>query len=150
MKALFEEMTKDHKEVKEILKKMKGSSEGAVKTREKLYSQLKEELIPHMKAEEKVFYPALMEKKEARKNALEAIEEHGVAETVLRQLGDVPVKDEVWAAKLKVLKELIEHHIEEEEEEIFKIAEKALNKDEIKKVAHSFQEVKEKAKQKSA
>jgi hypothetical protein len=146
MNPLFDEITKDHEHVQNILKKMKESTKADA--RDKLLVQLKQELIPHMKAEEKAFYSALMKTKGARKNALEAIEEHNVAESVLGQLKSVPAGDEVWEAKLKVLKELIEHHIEEEEEEIFEVAEEAIGKDDFEQIHQAFQEEKKKKKQK--
>ena len=146
MEEFFNMITKDHDEVKDILEKATKSSDGAVKTREKLFLQLKKELVPHLKAEEAVFYPALMDKKQGRKHSLEAIEEHHLTELVLNQLEDLPVDDEVWTAKLKVLKDLVEHHIEEEEEEIFDIAEEEINKDDFKQIMQGFQKEKEKIK----
>lgn len=148
MKEFFKAITKDHDEVKDLLKKLTKSSDGAVKTREKMFLQLKKELVPHLKAEEAVFYPALMEKKEGRKHSLEAIEEHGLTEMVLNQLESLPVDDEVWSAKMKVLKDLVEHHIEEEEKEIFEIAKEELKKDDFKEIMKAFQKKKEKVKKK--
>ena len=146
MEAFFELLTDDHDEVKGLLEKMEDTSDGAVKTREKLLVQLKEALVPHMKAEEKAFYPALMKKKEVKKETLEALEEHHLAETVLRQLEDVSAGDDVWGAKLAVLKELVEHHIEEEEDELFEMAEEALGEDQLESIMQEFQKEKEKVK----
>ena len=148
MEAFFEELTADHDEVKEILDKMENTSDGAVKTREKLLVQLKQALVPHMKAEEKAFYPELTKTKEVKKEALEAIEEHGLAETVLRQLENVPAGDDVWGAKLSVLKELLEHHIEEEEDELFEAAEDVLENEELDQRREKFEKEKEKEKKK--
>ncbi len=148
MKEFFDEITKDHDEVKDLLTKLSESSEGAVKTREKGFGQLKEELLPHLKAEEAAFYPSLMKKDEGRKHSLEAIEEHALTQQVLQQMEKLGVQDEVWEAKLKVLKDLVEHHIEEEEEEIFKIAKQELKKDELQKIFQNFQKEKEKVKKK--
>jgi hemerythrin-like domain-containing protein len=142
MNAFFEELVKDHEEVKGLLHKMIDSSEGAVKTRQTLFAQLKGELIPHMKGEEKAFYPRLMGDKEAKKHTLEAVEEHSLAETVFHQLEKMPVDDETWGAKLKVLKDLIEHHIEEEEEELFETSEQAIGQDEFKTIMQDFQKEK--------
>ncbi|KJS00368.1 MAG: hypothetical protein VR65_12695 [Desulfobulbaceae bacterium BRH_c16a] len=146
MKAFFDELKKDHKEVKDILEKMSSSSKTAEKSREKLFAQLKEELVPHMKAENVAFYSVLMDKKNARQNALEATEEHNLTEMVFRQLEETPAKDELWAVKVKVLKDLIEHHIEEEEQEIFEIAQEEIEKDDFKQIMQAFQQEKEKVK----
>ena len=146
MEEFFKILTKDHDEVKNILGKVTNSSDGAVKTREKLFLQLKKELVPHLKAEEAVFYPALMNKKEGRQHSLEAIEEHRLTEMVLNQLEELPVDDEMWSVKMKVLKDLVEHHIEEEEEEIFDIAEEEIKKDDFKHIMQGFQKEKDKVK----
>jgi hemerythrin-like domain-containing protein len=146
MKEFFELIEKDHQEVKEILEKLEESSDGAVKTREKMFMQLKEEFIPHLKAEEVTLYPALKNQKESRKSALEAIEEHHVAEIVFKELDSLSKNDEVWAAKLKVFKELVEHHIEEEEDQIFKMAQETLASDKMSQIMESFQQEKEKVK----
>ena len=65
----FQTLKKDHEEVKEILEQLEETKENAVKKREELFQKLREELVPHMKAEEKTFYQPLMEKKEAREEA---------------------------------------------------------------------------------
>jgi hemerythrin-like domain-containing protein len=146
MKEFFAMIEKDHNEVKEILEKLNESSSGAVKTREKMFMQLKEEFIPHLKAEEATFYPALKDQKESRRSALEAIEEHRLAEMVFKELDGMSKSEELWAAKLKVFKELVEHHIEEEEDQIFKMAKETLEADEMSQIMESFQKEKEKVK----
>ena len=146
MKEFFKMITKDHDEVKDLLKKLTEVSCSDVRPREKLFLQLKTEIIPHLKAEEAVFYQALMDKKKGRKHSLEAIEEHSLTEIVIKQLEALPIDAEVWSAKMKVLKNLVEHHIEEEEKELFKIAEKEINKDDFKKISQAFQKEKEKVK----
>ncbi len=146
MKEFFEELKKDHNEVKDILEKLKESSKTAEKTREKLFSQLKEELVPHMKAEESTFYQALMAGKNGKQHALEAKEEHDLTALVCTQLDGMSVKEDVWTAKLKVLKDLVEHHIEEEEEEIFDIAQEEIKPEEFQKIMQNFRKEKERIK----
>jgi hemerythrin-like domain-containing protein len=139
-------LQKDHQEVKQILANLKNTSDRAMKTREDLFMNLKQELIPHMKGEEKHFYPSLKDNKEAREVTMESLEEHHVAETVLKELDKLSRDAENWGAKLKVFKEIVEHHIEEEEEELFKAAEDTLDEDDFDKIMTSFQDEKEKVK----
>jgi hemerythrin-like domain-containing protein len=146
MKEFFEMIEKDHEEVKGIIEKIEESSSGAVKSREKMFMQLKEELLPHMKAEEKTLYPALKEQKESRMQALEALEEHHVAELVFKELESMPKSEDTWMAKLKVFKELLEHHIEEEEDQVFKMAQETLESDKMSQIMEAFQQEKEKVK----
>ena len=146
MKAFFDELKKDHKEVKDILEKLQAGSKTAEKTREKLFAQLKEELVPHLKAEEASFYQVLLDTKNGRQHALEAKEEHDLTVLVFRQLEEIPAKEEIWGAKMKVLKDLVEHHIEEEEKEIFQLAQKEIEKEDFKQIMQNFQKEKEKVK----
>jgi hemerythrin-like domain-containing protein len=144
----FQMLEKEHEEVKGILAKLESQSKGSAKTKEDLFLKLKEELIPHMKGEEKHFYPALKDGGETSEIAMEGIEEHRVAETVLKELDKLSKDAENWDAKLKVFKEIVEHHIEEEEEELFEAAEDALEEDDLDKIMASFEKEKEKAKKK--
>jgi len=148
MHQFLQALQKDHEEVKDILSQLEGTSEGAVKSKEKLFLKLKQELIPHMKVEEKHFYPGIGENKELRQIALEAIEEHHVAETILKELDSLGKDKENWSAKMAVFKEILEHHIEEEEDEIFDVAGEALDNDQLNRMMESFQSDKDKIKQK--
>jgi hemerythrin-like domain-containing protein len=141
-------LQKDHQEVQAILGKIQETSEGSVKTKENLFMQLKQELIPHMKGEEKHFYPLLMKKKEAQELGMEAMEEHHVAEIVLKELDSLSKDAKNWKAKAKVFSEIVQHHIEEEEEEVFNTAQELLSEDELDTVMSSFSKEKEAIKKK--
>jgi hemerythrin-like domain-containing protein len=145
---LLQIIEKDHEELKEILEQLENASQGAVKKKEELFMKLKMELLPHMKAEEKHFYPVLGESKSSRQISMEAIEEHHVAEMVFKELDKLDKDEERWSAKLKVFKEILEHHIEEEEEEVFEVAEDVLDEDQLDEIMTAFNEEKEKAKKK--
>ena len=148
MNKLFQMIKKDHQEVKGILGKLKESKQSDHKKREELFHTLKQELVPHMKAEEAIFYTPLMAKKEAREEAMEGMEEHHVSELVLKELDKMSKDDDKWIAKVSVFKELVEHHIQEEESVLFKAAEKALSKDELDMMAEKVEEEKQKIKKK--
>jgi hemerythrin-like domain-containing protein len=148
MNEFFQMLKKDHKEVKEILAQLKETKEKESSKREDLFQKLREELVPHMKAEESAFYPPLMKKKEAREDAMEGIEEHHVSELVLKELEKMPKDEEGWGAKVGVFKELVEHHIKDEESKLFKSAEKALDSDDFKKIMKEFEQDKQKIKKK--
>ena len=143
---LFELLQTDHDKVKSILDDLSETSEGAKKSRESLFGKLKDELLPHMRAEEQAFYPALQEHEEAKEIALEALEEHHVAETVLNELSSMSMSDESWGAKLKVFQELIEHHIEEEESEVFDAAEEAFDEAQLQTMFEQVKSIKREVK----
>ena len=112
----------DHDKVKKLLTEGDETTERAVKTRAELLATIKRELTVHEDIEETIFYPALKEHPKAKEIVLEAYEEHNVVDTVMSELEATDVSDERWGAKFTVMKENIEHHIEEEEGEMFKQA----------------------------
>lgn len=138
----FTLLKEDHEKVAGILEKIDGTTERAAKGREDLFTQLKNELEVHTRIEEEILYPALEEYEETRAISLEAYEEHAVVKQLLEELEAGPKDDEQWTAKFTVLKENIEHHVEEEEGEMFKKARKVLNEDAIEDLGDRLQEAK--------
>ena len=126
--ALLEE---DHRKMKKLLSELESTTERGVKTREELFATVKDELTVHETIEEEIFYPALKEHPKTKEITLEAYEEHHVVDMVMAEIEGVPYDDERWGAKFKVMKENIEHHIEEEEKEMFKQARQAFEEDEL-------------------
>jgi iron-sulfur cluster repair protein YtfE (RIC family) len=116
----------DHKTVAGIMEKIDGTTERALKTREELFTQLKTELDIHARIEETIFYPALEKADETRDITLEAFEEHRLVKQLLGELESMAKDSEEWTAKFTVLKENVEHHVEEEEGEMFPKARKVL------------------------
>ena len=115
----------DHALVKRLLRELDGTTERAVKQRESLVSRIERELKTHAQLEEEVFYPAfkaMTEKTDAEDLFYEAAEEHHVVDMVLPALKAANPKSHEFSAKAKVLKELVEHHIREEEGQMFQKA----------------------------
>ena len=121
----------DHKAVKKLLDELESTTERGVKTREELFARIKRDLNAHEVIEEEIFYPALKEHAEAKEIVIEGYIEHNMADELLADLDATPVDDEKWGPTAKVMKESIEHHIEEEEGEMFSIARKVLEDDEL-------------------
>jgi hemerythrin-like domain-containing protein len=114
--SLLEE---DHRKMKKLLSELESTTERGVKTREELFATVKEELTVHETIEEEIFYPALKEHPKTKEITLEAYEEHHVVDMVMAEIEGVPYDDERLVANIKVMKENIEKHIEEEEKEMF-------------------------------
>jgi len=91
----------EHETVKDLFQKIE-STEDSMK-KEQYFNQLKHDILPHMRGEEKYFYPVLQEKQEYREPSLEAIEEHHAAKLILNEIDEMDVEDERWSAKAKVL-----------------------------------------------
>ncbi|MDQ1639129.1 MAG: hypothetical protein QOF62_2468 [Pyrinomonadaceae bacterium] len=127
----FELLKKDHKKVAQLFKEVEAASG---QTKKQIFSRLKKELDVHANTEERIFYPALENKEEAREITLEAYEEHKVVKDLLGELDSGDASQDEWDAKLTVLKENVEHHVDEEEGELFSKARQALSKQEIEEL----------------
>jgi iron-sulfur cluster repair protein YtfE (RIC family) len=122
----------DHKSLKTKLEALAETSSRAVKRRKQLYEAIRTELEAHTTIEEQIFYPAFrkhLSTSDAEKMYFEALEEHHAARVVLADLGKADPATPSFGGKAKVLKELVLHHAEEEEDEMFPKARKALGKD---------------------
>ncbi|HEX8634444.1 MAG TPA: hemerythrin domain-containing protein [Pyrinomonadaceae bacterium] len=124
----------DHEKVSGIFEKLEETTESAEKTREELFAQLKQELDLHAHIEETIFYPVLKKSEETRDITMEGIQEHHVVKVLLRELDAMGVGSETWTAKLKVLKENVEHHVEEEEDDMFKKARTVLSREQLEEL----------------
>lgn len=133
----------DHEKVAALLETIEDTTARAIKGRDAAFARLKEELDLHARIEEEVFYPALEESEETREITLEAYEEHGLVKQLLGELEAEPKDTEEWTAKFTVLKENIEHHVEEEEGEMFEKARQALTEEEIDLLGEELQEAKQ-------
>jgi hemerythrin superfamily protein len=125
----------DHKKVKELLAELAKTTTRAAKTRSELLAQIRVDLEVHTTIEEEIFYPAFRKAgtKDDAKMYFEALEEHRAAgDLVLPDLLDTDVGSEQFSGRAKVLRELVEHHVKEEEEEMFKEAKKLLSAAELK------------------
>ncbi len=138
---IFEALQRDHEEVKRLLERLADTTEGAVKTREDVFGKLRAQLTAHSRAEESVFYKRLEEDEAARDLALEGEEEHHMVDKLLDEMAAMDVGKEQWTAKLNVLSEQVGHHIQEEENELFKKARKVLG-GEAAELAEAFQQEK--------
>ena len=135
----------DHDKVKRLLNELESTTERGVKTREELFATIKGELTIHEIIEEEIFYPALKEHPKAKDIVLEGYEEHHVVDTVMAELEGLDVSDETWGAKATVMKENVEHHIEEEEGEMFKTARQVFERQELEDLGARMTERKESA-----
>lgn len=135
-------LREDHKKVQDILEKILDTSDHAAKSRQQEYAKLKKELLQHMHGEETVFYPFLLEEGDDRETAFEAIEEHEAVKMALPGIEHTDVTDERWKPKVKVMAEMVRHHIQEEEDEIFEQAEELMDEETSRRLAKEFQQAK--------
>jgi len=140
-------LKEDHDRIKPMLAEIKETTDRAEKTRSELFSRIKEELTVHEIIEEEIFYPTLKAHPKAREIVLEGYEEHDVVNILMGELDGMDATDERFGPKVKVMAENIEHHIEEEEGEMFAKARQVFDADELEELGERMASRKESAKQ---
>ena len=140
-------LEEDHAKMRKLLDELESTTERGVQTRTELFATIKGELTIHEIIEEEIFYPELKAHPKAKDIVLEGYEEHHVVDLVMKELEDVPVDDESWGAKAKVMKENVEHHMEEEEGEMFKQARSVFDRAELEDLGERMEARRQTAKE---
>ena len=139
----LELLKQDHAKVKELLEKAESAEQG--KERTAIFEKIKTELETHARIEENVFYPAVQKNEELKDMVLESIEEHKQVKTLLREMDNLSKDSEKFEPKLKVLKENVEHHAEEEEEgKMFPKIRKLMNAEALDQLGRELEAAKNK------
>ena len=139
-------LKEDHEKVRELLGELEETTSKATGRRQALLKSIEQELKLHTKIEEEIFYPAFRdaaEKQDDKKLYYEALEEHHVVDMVLPEIKKIDAGSEEFAAKAKVLKDLVEHHAEEEETEMFPRARKLMDREELVQLGQQLAQAKE-------
>jgi hemerythrin superfamily protein len=137
---IYQLLKDDHDHMKDLFKQIKRKK---AQNTDQIFNEIQKELTIHMEGEEKLFYPLLEKEEPTHEKALEAWEEHHVAKTVLQEMLKMSKDDEHWHAKLSVLEELVEHHIEEEEGELFRKAKKVVAKEQAEEIGMRYEQQKQ-------
>ena len=134
-------LKKQHRSVEKLFKKVENTEDA--RGPRQLMEQIATELKLHTKIEEEIFYPAVREMGTSKAEEMvdEAFEEHHVVDLVLAELPKIDPEDDRFEAKMTVLSELIEHHVEEEEDEMFPMAEKKLGSERMKELAQQMEQM---------
>jgi len=115
-------LTADHREVADMFDEFEGLGDRAKSSKKKLADKICNALVVHTTIEEEIFYPAVraaLKSKDDQDQLDEAIVEHAAAKDLIRQIQEMDPEDDLYDAKVKVLGEEVEHHVEEEEKEMF-------------------------------
>jgi hemerythrin-like domain-containing protein len=136
MQNVLDILKQDHAKVRELLDRLAATTTRAAKTRPELLERIATELQVHTTLEEEIFYPAIREAattNEQRELVAEAFEEHrAVEKLVMPDLEKTEVDSVEFGGRAKVLKELVEHHADEEEEELFPLAKELLSEQQLR------------------
>jgi hemerythrin superfamily protein len=113
-------LKQQHREVEEMFERFEKMTDRAVVSKKKLADEICNALIMHTTIEEEIFYPATREASDETEDMVdEAVVEHASAKDLIAQIQEMDPGDDLYDAKVKVLGELVEHHVKEEEEEMF-------------------------------
>lgn len=137
----IELLKKDHQKVAGLFKRYEAAEDDAAAEKEELFRMIKRELDVHARIEEEIFYPAAKQapSEEAKELVAEAGEEHKQIKTLLAELDGMDADDEQFGAKMTVLKEDVEHHVEEEQDELFPKVRKALGNDRLEELGRQLE-----------
>lgn len=144
---IFTTLKTEHEELKSLLE---FGETCPVDKRQAVLKKIELALVPHSRGEEKTLYAVLRQEsideddEDALDMANEAYEEHRAVDDLMSDIKLCSTKDETWVAKLKVIKENLQHHIKEEESRLFKMAKDLIPKDILEEIAVEYIRVKEK------
>jgi hemerythrin superfamily protein len=130
MPYITEKLHQDHQKVEEIFRKLMETGDGAEKTRLDLCQKLKHELLAHAEFEESVFYPAVRDRNGVGQQVKEGIEEHNQVKGMLSEIEEMEPTAPEFMEKIEEIQQAVQHHVDEEESEIFPAAKKLIDKDE--------------------
>lgn len=136
--TVFERLREDHDKQRTLLD-LVAKTQGASDGRDELFAKLKTELLAHAAAEEQVFYAQLMAHQHGTDIARHSVAEHKEMNDQLEALSQMSLSNPNWIRKFSSLKEAVEHHLEEEEREVFQIAGKHIDEDTLADMQTEFE-----------
>jgi hemerythrin superfamily protein len=138
---IYDALKKDHEKVKSLLNQLLLLDDKS-ENRSELIDEIRDELIPHARAEEAVFYNSLRSTDAAKDIIMHAYGEHVEAEAMLKTLQMKDKIDADWKLTARKLKEALEHHIKEEEGRIFNVAKQVFTEQEAMQFGDAFERMK--------
>lgn len=143
-KPIYDILEREHREVAKLLEQLCATGQKDLSKRKRLFTQIQEDLLEHSEAERQVFYRELKAHDDLKEYAFEGREEHSLVKKVLREMDRMDHANERWIVKARVLKELVEHHVEEEEQEMFPRARQAIGQERAVELGREFKAAKQK------
>lgn len=139
---IYEYLKKDHAKVDGLFKQFEDCDDPEEQAQ--LVSMLTEELILHAESEQNTFYKALEKFNDSRDEAIHGLKEHKEIEDKLEEISNEEEGSDEWEEKVVELKEIVQHHVKEEEGEMFNVAKKHLNERDVLDIQEAMVAYKEK------
>lgn len=132
--TIIDALTEHHEEMRQLVEEIKKDASK--------FTTLKKHLDIHHELEEYLLLSKLHSKKDIRDESLESQEEHVILNYALLDLADFPQDNQRWMVKFKVFEEVLDHHLKEEEDDLFPDAEKKLSKKDLTEAGREFMRLK--------
>lgn len=138
---IYNYLKKDHQTVTELFEKI--TKTRAENKRKNLFAELKEELLLHAETEHQTFYKALKKHAESKEEAKHGDKEHAQVENYLEKLSKMSMQSEQWFILFGELKQVVAHHVRDEEGEMFEKARRVLTKQQAVQLAEEMDSLKQ-------
>jgi hemerythrin superfamily protein len=133
----------DHQEAASLMDQIEAADSGGQKSKTELFNQLKSALTLHTRMEEQIFYPALENHQETRELVKEAFSEHKEVKNLLSEISGLSPTSNDFMNKIAELRDNVDHHVEEEETEMFPKVKQVLSQSQIDEIGRRMQEMKQ-------
>jgi hemerythrin superfamily protein len=140
----YQILMKDHRKVEDLFEKIEKTEDGDRKERAELFNKLREELELHTEIEERLLYPEMKKLQRTKQLAGEALEEHGEVKRLLNELAKLSPAEERWSDMIEELDHAVQHHVREEEEQMFPAARKELTEGRANELGRQIEQMKQK------
>tara|TARA_R110002074_G_scaffold201732_5_gene369648 strand:+ start:765 stop:1232 length:468 start_codon:yes stop_codon:yes gene_type:complete len=137
MTDIFTRLKQDHDRHREMLEKV-GDTSGDTKERRESFEQLRIDVSAHANAEEQSLYAEMLSRPDLQDKGRHSVAEHKEAEDYFEELVDMEFSSTGWLTRFKTLRERLEHHMDEEENEIFAAARKGLSEERAEELSRIF------------
>jgi len=141
----YQTLMKDHRNVEDLFQKIEKTDDGQHKEREQLFGKLREELELHTEIEERLFYPEMKKHHGTKELVGEALEEHGEVKRLLKELAKLSPGEERWSDMIEELDHAVQHHVREEEEQMFPAARREISESRANELGRQIEEMKQRA-----
>lgn len=136
---IYERLTQDHDEHRKLAKNIMATS-GDSKERRQLWNKFKPEAVAHANAEEQTLYAALIEDPDTQEQARHSVSEHKEADDLIEELSAMDMSSAGWIQKFEKLKKELEHHMDEEERDVFIDAKEVIDSTTARNLCGEFEE----------
>jgi hemerythrin-like domain-containing protein len=136
--GIYSTLSKEHGKVSGLMSRLANTGSDELDRRRSLFAEIKTELTEHSEIEDAVFYTELAQHSHLVEKVREARQEHSEVKTLLAELEAMPVDHQSWMTNFMRLQQTVQHHVEEEENEIFPLAERVLSGDDAERLDEEF------------